>query len=59
MPSRFLYLFSHVVVAVEVKHVGNQIKCILIVLNLGVEAREVESICKVFFVDLAEVFIAS
>jgi len=59
MPSGFLYLLSHVVVAVEVKHIGNQIKGILIVLNLGVEASQVKSVCEVFFVDLAKVFIAS
>lgn len=59
MPSGFLYLLSHVVVAVEVKHIGNQIEGILIVLNLGVEAGQVESVCEVFFVDLAKVLIAS
>ena len=59
MPGRLLDLLSHVVVAVEIKHVGNQIEGILVVLNLGVEAGEVESVGKVFLVDLAEVFIAS
>jgi hypothetical protein len=59
MPSRFLYLLSHVVVTVEIKHIDDQIKRILVILNLGVEASEVESVCKVFFVNLAKVFIAS
>lgn len=31
----------------------------LVVLDLGVEAGEVEAVSEVFFVDLAEVFVAS
>lgn len=59
MSGGFFYLLSHIVVAVEVKHVGNQIKGILIVLNLSVESSKVEPVREVFFVDLTEVFIAS
>ena len=56
---RFLDLFSHLIVAVEVEDICNQLECILIVLHLGVEAGQIESIGKVVFIDLAEVFVAA
>ena len=59
MPRRLLNLFSHIIVTVEVEDVGYKIECILIVLNFGVQTREVEAIGEVFFVNLAEVFVAS
>ncbi len=59
MSGRLLYLLSHVVVTVEVEHVGDKIQSILIVLYLGVEAGKVKSVREIFFVDLAEVFVAS
>jgi len=59
MARRFLYRLSHVIVAVEIEHVGDQVKGILVVLDLGVEAREVKAIRKIVFVDLAEVLVAA
>jgi hypothetical protein len=59
MPRRLLNLFTHIIVAVEVEDVCNEIECILVVLDFGVEARQVEAVGEVFFVDLAEVFVAS
>lgn len=59
MPRRLLNLFPHIIVTVEVEDVGYKIECILIVLNFGVQTREVEAIGEVFFVNLAEVFVAS
>ena len=38
MPCRLLDLFPHVIVAVEVEHVCDEIECILVVLNFGVQA---------------------
>ena len=54
-----LYLLPHVVVAVEVEDVGNEIKGILIVLDFGVQPRQVEAIGEVLFVDFAEVLVAA
>lgn len=59
MPRRLLYLLSHVVVAVKVEDVCYEIKRILVVLNFGVQAREVEAIGEVLFVDFTKVFVAS
>jgi hypothetical protein len=59
MSCRLLNLFAHIVVAVEVEHVGYEIECILVVLNFGVQTCEVEAIGEVFFVNLAEVFVPS
>ena len=50
-------LFSHVVVAVEIKDVRYEVKRILIVLYIRIEAGQVEAIGKVVFIDLAEIFV--
>ena len=58
MSCRFLNLFPHLIVAVEVEHVGDQVERVLVVLYFGVQAREVEAISKVLLVDLAEIFVS-
>lgn len=52
-------LFSHVVVAVEIKDVRYEVKCILIVLYIRIETGQVEAIGEVVFINLAEVFVAT
>jgi hypothetical protein len=57
MPRRLFDLFPHVIVTVEVEDICNKVERILVVLDFGVQTREVEAIGEVFFVDFAEVFI--
>jgi hypothetical protein len=38
MAGRLLYRFSHIIVAIEIEDVGNQVEGILIVLNFRVKA---------------------
>jgi hypothetical protein len=59
VPGRFFYCLPHLIVAVEIEHVGNEVEGILVVLDLRVQACEVEPICEVVFVDFAKVFIAA
>ena len=59
MPRRFLNLFPHVLIAVQVKHVRYKIESILIVLDISVKPCKVEPICEVVFIDLAKVLVAS
>lgn len=59
MSCRLLNLFPHVIVAVKVEDVGDQVERILVILNLGVQAGEVETIGKILFIDFAEVFVSS
>lgn len=59
MPCRLLNLFPHFIIAVKIEDVGDQVESVLVVLNIGVESGQVESVCEVFFIDLAEVFVAS
>jgi hypothetical protein len=59
MPRRLLNRFPHVVVAVKVKDIGDQVERVLVVLDLGVQAREVEPVGQVFLVDFAEVLVAA
>ena len=59
MTSRLLNLFAHVVIAVEVEDVSDEIQCMLIVLDVSVEAREVETIGEIVFVNFAEVLVTS
>lgn len=57
--GRLLDGLAHVIVAVKVEDIGDQVERILIVLNFGVETRQVESVCEVLFVDFAEVLVTS
>ncbi len=59
VPGGLLNRLAHLIVAVEVEHVGNQIQRILVVLHLGVEARQVEAVCDVVLVDFAKVLVAA
>lgn len=59
MPRRFLNLFPHIIVAVEVEDVGYKVQCILVVLDLGIQTREVEAVGKIFFVNFAKVLVSS
>ena len=59
MPGRLFYRLAHLVVAIEVEDVRNEVERILVVLDLGVEAREVEAVREVLFVDLAKVLVAA
>jgi len=44
MTSRFLYLLAHVIIAIKVEDVGDKVESILVVLDVGVEAGEVEAV---------------
>jgi hypothetical protein len=57
--GRLFDCFAHVIFAVKVKDVCDEIKSILVVLNLGVETREIETVCQVLLVDLAEVLVSA
>jgi hypothetical protein len=59
MTSRLLDLLPQIIVGIKVEHVGHQVKSILVVGDLGVQAREVEPVCEVILIDFAEVFISS
>ena len=50
---------THVVFAVEVEDVGDQVQGVLVVVHFCVEAGEVEAVGDVFLVDFAEVLIAA
>ncbi len=59
MARRPLNLVARLVVALKVVHVRDQVQRMLVVLHLGVEARQVEAVREVVLVNLAEVLIAS
>ena len=59
MPCRFLDLLSHVIVTVQIKDISDEVKSVLIILDIRVEPSKVEAVCEVVFVDFAKVFIAS
>lgn len=58
MPCRLLNLRSHIIIAIEIEDVGYEVERVLVVLDIGVEAREVEAVGEVIFVDFAEIFVA-
>lgn len=59
MSCGFLNRLAHLVVAVEIKDIGDEVQRILVVLDFRVQAGEVEAIGQVFLVDFAEVFVAA
>lgn len=59
VPCRLLDGLSHLIIAVEVEDIRNQIEGILVVLNLGVQASQVEPVREIFFIDFAEVLITA
>lgn len=58
MPRRLLDRLPHLIVAVEVEDIGDEIQSILVILDFGVETRQVEPIRQVILVDLAEILVA-
>jgi hypothetical protein len=59
MPRRLLDLLPQVIIRIVIEHICNQIQSILVMLNLSVQTRQVESVRQVFLVDLAEIFVAA
>ena len=59
MSCGLLDLIPHVIVAIKVKHVCHQVQCILIILNVGIQSSEIESIREVILVYLTEVLVAT
>lgn len=57
VPSRFFYCLPHLIVTVKVKHVGNEVHRILVVLDFRVQASQVETVGQVFLVDFAKVLV--
>lgn len=49
----------HLIVAIEVEDIGDEVERVLVVLHLRVEPGEVEAVGQVVLVDLAEVLIAA
>lgn len=59
MAGRLLDGLAHVIVTVEIEDVGDEVQRILIVLDLGVEACEVEAVRQVVLIDFAKVLVAA
>lgn len=59
MSCRLLDLLAHVVFALQIEHVRDEVERILVVLYLGVEASEVEAIRQVLFVHVTKVLVSS
>lgn len=59
MPRALLDLFAHVVVDLHIEDICDEIQGILVVLYFRVEPCQVETVCQVIFVDLAEVLIST
>ena len=55
----FLNRLAHVVFTVKVEDVGDQVQSVLVVVDLCVEAGQVEAVGDVFFVDFTEVLVAA
>ena len=52
-------MVAHLVVAVQVENVRDEIEGILVVLDVCIEAGEVEAVGEIVLVDFAKVFVAA
>ena len=59
MASRLLNLLPHLIITVEIKDICDEVESVLVVLDIGVEACEVEAVGKVVLVNFAKVLIAA
>ena len=59
MPCRLLDRFTHLIIAVQVENIRNEVERVLVILDFGVEASQVEAIGQVVLINLAEVLVAS
>lgn len=59
MAGRLLNRLAHLVVAVKVEDVGDEIQRILVILHLGVEACKIEAVGEILLVNLAKVFVSA
>ena len=59
MSGRFVDVVANVIVTVEVEDVGDEIEGVLVVLNFGVQASEVEPVIEIVFVDFTEILVAA
>lgn len=59
MPSGFFDRLAHLIIAVEIEDIVDEVEGVLVVVDFGVEASEVEAVGEILLVDLAEVFIAA
>ena len=59
MASRLLNLLPHLIVTVEIEDICNEVESVLIILDVSVEACEVEAVGKVVLVNFTKVLIAA
>jgi hypothetical protein len=52
-------LLTQIIIGIEVEDISHQVQRILIVRDLGIQTSQVETVCQVILVDLAEVLVAS
>ena len=57
--STLLNRLPHLIVAIEIENIGDEIERVLVVLHLSIQACKVEAVGQVILVDLAEVLIAA
>jgi len=59
MAGGLFNLLAHLVIALNVEDVGDELEGVLVVLDFGLQAGEVEAVGEVVFVYLAEVLVAA
>ena len=57
--SRLLDLLAHIIIAIEIEDIRDEVQSMLIVLDVRVETGEIEAVGKIILVDFAEVLVAT
>ena len=59
MASRLLDLLPHFIITVKIEDICDEVESVLVILDIGVEAGEVEAVGKVVLVNFTKVLIAT
>lgn len=59
MASRLLDLLPHLIITIEIEDICDEVESVLVILDIGVEACEVEAVGKVVLVNFTKVLIAT
>lgn len=57
--GRAFNFLTHLVIAIVIKDVSDQVQSVLVMLNVDIETCKIEAVGDIVFVDLAKVFVAT
>ena len=59
MSGRLFDVITHIIVTIQVEDIRYKVKGILIMLDFSVESGQIEPICQILLVDIAEILVSA